>query len=152
VQRGALRHGAAQHGGGYALSVAPDLHVGVVRRPVAAHDDRQAAHPFAPDKPDLDAAAGPVRDHGREAALDEVNMLDRLVAVLQLLSNGKVHGFQVRLQQADFVRRQAREKTIGTGGAALFRHGSFPEGQERTTLSAVRAPCSCGRWSYMLRI
>jgi hypothetical protein len=81
--------------------------------------------------------ARPVRDHGRDAVLDEVDMLDFLVAALQWLSNGEIHGFEVRLQQAEVIWRQAQENAVL--GAELFRHALSRSGREHTTLPAVRA-------------
>jgi hypothetical protein len=86
----------------YALAVACHLHERLMHRAVAVvavQHERQAGHAFAADHADFDGVASVGDDRG-EARLDEVSVGNALVARFQLLSDGQVDCFEVRLEQA----------------------------------------------------
>jgi hypothetical protein len=82
--------------------------------PAIAHDQRETRHAFGADQSDFDAAvAHAVGDDGYDTAVDEVGMLDQLVASLDLETRRQIHELEVRFEQAEIDRREMRQDRIG---------------------------------------
>src|SRR5580704_7923414 len=91
VQARAVLDCLAQFDCGYTLTASTDLHEDLMGRTIGTHDHCQAGYAFATDDTDLDAAiASNVRNHRRNAALDEIHVLNRLVANFQLFPKRQV--------------------------------------------------------------
>jgi len=56
--------------------------------------------------------AGIPRDHGSDTVIDEIDVVDPPVMRLQLLADWKIDGLQVRFQQTEIRRREARERVV----------------------------------------
>jgi hypothetical protein len=95
-------------------STTGDLNKCLVRRAAtAAQRHRNAGHTLAPNDADFDAGLRrAVRNHGRKAALDEIDMLDPPIARFQPLANRKVDGFQVGDKQSKTGARQPRQNAV----------------------------------------
>ena len=89
-----------------------------MRRETAAKDRLEAGHAFEAHHADLHAAAALVgADDGNEAALDEVDMADRLARRVEDAADIELHRFEGRTHQAGIFTRQLPEQLVGTADA-----------------------------------
>jgi hypothetical protein len=80
--------------------MAGSLNVRFMRGLVVSEHDRQAGHAFASNEADFDLGLLRLnRDHGREAGIREVYIIDSLVRPFENLPKVKAHGLKVRQQQ-----------------------------------------------------
>jgi hypothetical protein len=112
---------------------------------IGSHDDRKAAHAFTADQAHLDALlVVAVGDHGKDAALRKVNVLDRPPAYFHLLPQGKIDGRELRFHQRKVGFGQARQNTIGCLKRGFGCYLS-PYWGKSTHLSQAPAPKGVGR-------
>ena len=82
-----------------ALTIARDLHIGLMRNAVAiAHDDGWPGHTFASDDANLDSLLSVGDDRGHPA-LDKVHLLDALVLGCKHFAKGEINGLKMRLSK-----------------------------------------------------
>jgi hypothetical protein len=80
-------------------------------------DDRHAAHPLPPDIRDLDAVPSRVhRHHGRDALLDEVDVLDGRVRLNEHVLDLKRDRNEVGLEQGQVLAREHPEQLVADEG------------------------------------
>ena len=89
-----------------------------MRRDAAAKDRLQAGHALEAHHADLHAAAALVgADDGNEAALDEIDMADRLSRRVEDAADLELHRFEGRTHQPGIFSRQLLEQVVGAADA-----------------------------------
>ena len=114
-----------------ALTATGDLHVDFVWEAVAvAQDDRYAHHTLASDHADLDRLLA-VGDHRSDATVEEIDLLDPLVAGLQLtLRNGR----STASRCGSSNRASARDRRDSNlAGHVCFRRAQGARDKKQTT-------------------
>ena len=125
MQHGALLHGVSQSVAWQPEPRSGNLHEGGMRSSFGPEDDGNGCYPLGADATNLNAVvASPVGNHRGDALLNEVRMLYAPVARFELLAQRQGNTFEMRLQQCQFVCRQAREQAIEWD--ATIRHEGFP--------------------------
>jgi len=82
--------------------------------------------------------AGIPRDHGSDTVIDEIDVVDPPVMRLQLLADWKIDGLQVRFQQTEIRRREARERWFTISPRMKFsQHRLFPWPEGLSTAAAL---------------
>ena len=113
MQHGALLHGLSQSVAWQPKPRSGHLHEGGMRRSFSPEDDGNSCHPLGADEANLNAVvASPVCHDRGNAVLNEVRMLNAPAAGFELLAQRQGNTFEMRLQQCQFVRRQACEQAI----------------------------------------
>ncbi len=75
----------------------------------------QARHALRADHPDLEAALGRVGEHGRDAPLDEGDVLHDLPGLEHHLAQFEGDRLKVRLKEIAILWRQSGQETIAEG-------------------------------------
>ena len=84
-----------------------------MRGSVGSHENWQAGHAFATDQPDFDPAiTSAIGHHRRKPPLEKIDLVDRLVGLLELLAQRKIDPLQVRLEQKEVFRREVRQQMV----------------------------------------
>ena len=105
METGAASDGVTQIGGLDPPCRTRDLHETLIGCPAYTHDERKPRHTFGAYQADFDAAfAQTVGDNRDDAAVYEVDMLDRFVVIFQLQPYRQIDGPEVRLKQREIGR------------------------------------------------
>ncbi len=107
---------------------------------IGSEEDGGAAHAVASVEADLDAPPlARIGDHGGYAVLGEVDVLDGFVWLDEHISPVYGNMLQMRLKEAEVLRRQGSQKTIVNPDLGGLRHGSLDSrAGAHTSLSRLR--------------
>jgi len=95
------------------LGPAGNLNIGLVRRAIIAHHHVESGHSLAADDADFDLApAAGAGDYRRDTGFHEIDLLDRLVSVLEHAPKAELDAFEIVFNKAEIRGRQHRKQMI----------------------------------------